>query len=195
MSKKEKKYILVGQTGYCGGKKVFIGFAPANVLHSVSFADVLNEDNGKGYQRRFNNKHSLDFRKYIQQPGSTTIPLTFNLRPDKAKKWELVVKKNGQAKIIISSLNCKVLSQVDCQHRLGYLSDLEIPMVFMTFIGLSPQEEMKTFNVINGRARGLSTSLLDFHDSQLIEDLGRIKPELLVATRLTDDSEIGRAHV
>jgi hypothetical protein len=33
-----------------------------------------------GYQRRFNANHSLDFRKYIQQEKSSTIPLTINAR-------------------------------------------------------------------------------------------------------------------
>src|SRR5438477_466418 len=62
------------------GREVFLGFAPANLLYSLSFADVLDEDTGRGYQRRFNPAHSLDFRKYIQQDKSSTIPLTFNAR-------------------------------------------------------------------------------------------------------------------
>jgi hypothetical protein len=33
------------------GREVFLGFAPANILHSLSFADVLDEDTGRGYQR------------------------------------------------------------------------------------------------------------------------------------------------
>lgn len=45
-----------------------MGFAPANLLHSLSFADVLNEDTGEGYQRKFSRKHSLDFRHLHPQP-------------------------------------------------------------------------------------------------------------------------------
>src|SRR5687768_12661627 len=81
--------LLRGITGVCGGRKVFMGFAPANLLRSLSFADVLNEDSGEGYQRRFSQKHSLDFRRYIRRPNSSTIPLTFNLRPESAALWSL----------------------------------------------------------------------------------------------------------
>ena len=58
--------------GMSAGREVFLGFAPANILHSLSFADILDEDTGRGYQRRFNSAHSLDFRKYIQQEKSST---------------------------------------------------------------------------------------------------------------------------
>ena len=56
----------------------------------MSFADVLNEDTGRGYQRRFNAQHSLDFRRYIQQEAGATIPLTFNLRPRADDAWRIV---------------------------------------------------------------------------------------------------------
>lgn len=59
--------VFEGILGMSAGREVFLGFAPANILHSLSFADVLDEDTGRGYQRRFNATHSLDFRKYIQQ--------------------------------------------------------------------------------------------------------------------------------
>ena len=51
------------------------------------------------------------------------------------------------------------MAQVDCQHRLGHLSDLPIMLPFMCFIGLTEREEMEVFNVINSKAKGLSTSL------------------------------------
>lgn len=164
-----------------------MAFAPAALLHSISFADVLNEDTGQGYQRSFSSKHSQDFRKFIQREGSTTIPLTFNLRDDRAENWNIVETAGIQATLIISTRNIKVLSQVDCQHRLGYLADLEIPLAFMTFIGLTAREEMEIFNVINGKAKGLGSSLLDFHEAKLANDLGRDRPELYIALNLNED--------
>lgn len=184
-----KSIVLNGLLGYCGGKKVFLGFAPANLLYQLSVADVLQEETGKGYQRRFSERHSLDFRKYIQKDGSTTIPLTFNLRPRADSVWKLLPGRSDSASLEISTTAGKVLSQVDCQHRLGHLADLEIPLAFMTFIGLSIKEEMRIFSIINGKAKGLSTSLLDFHETRLIEDLGSERPELYIALRLNDDGE------
>src|SRR5689334_10994749 len=49
--------------GRSAGRDVLMGFAPASLLCALSFADVLDEDTGHGYQRRFNAQHSLDFRR------------------------------------------------------------------------------------------------------------------------------------
>lgn len=177
---------LNGIQGLSGGVSCFMGFAPANLLYQHSFADVLDEESGKGYQRRFNDKHSLDFRNYIQSATSTTIPLTFNLRPERSKYWDIEVVQNC-ATLMIKSEE-KVLSQVDCQHRLGYLADMEVSLPFIAFIGLSEKQEMAVFNTINSKAKGLSGSLLDFHDTKLVADIEKIKPELVLAVRLNDDS-------
>ncbi len=79
------------------------------------------------------------------------------------------------------------MAQVDCQHRLGHLSDLTIELPFMCFVGLTDREEMEVFNVINSKAKGLSTSLLDFHDAQLSGDLAADRPELFIALFLKND--------
>jgi DGQHR domain-containing protein len=166
--------------GKSAGREVLLGFAPAALLHSLSFTDVLNEDTGKGYQRRINAQHSLDFRRYIQQAGSSTIPLTFNLRPVPAGDWALAPV--GAAGVTLAVAKGKrPLAQVDCQHRLGHMDDLDIELPFMCFIGLTEREEMEVFNVINSKARGLSSSLLDFHDAQLATDLGADRPELYIS--------------
>ena len=177
---------ISGSVGFCGARKVFLGFAPASLLRSVSFADVLDEESGKGYQRKFSEQHSLEFRKYIQQSGATTIPLTFNLRPTSAKHWKLTEQSSGRATLEIDESYSRIFTQVDCQHRLGYLKDLPIPLAFMTFIGLSVKEEMEVFNVINSKAKGLSSSLLDYHASKLSADLGTAKPEIYIALKLTE---------
>lgn len=174
--------------GQCGQRKVLLGFAPANVLHEVSFADILDEDSGRGYQRRFNSQHSLDFRRYIQKDCSATIPLTFNLRPRSDDVWRIAEMAGRRARLEISTDVGKVLAQVDCQHRLGHLGDLATELPFMFFIGLSEKEEMEIFSIINGKAKGLSTSLLDFHDAQLTEDLAADRPELFIALFLKNDN-------
>lgn len=173
--------------GQSASRKVFLGFAEASVLHALSFADVLDEATGAGYQRRFSKKHSLDFRRYIQEENSTTIPLTFNLRPSDDDSWKLIERANGQVVVRIDASKPKVLSQVDCQHRLGFLSDSVVSLPFMIFMGLSLQEEMEVFNIINGKAKGLSASLLDFHDAKLAKDVALERPELFIALQLHEN--------
>lgn len=83
----------------------------------------------------------------------------------------------------------KVLSQVDCQHRLGHLNDLDITLPYMCYLGLSVREELEIFNVINSKAKGLSSSLLDFHDATLSSDLAQERPELFITLHLNNNSE------
>jgi DNA sulfur modification protein DndB len=180
---------ISGIVGYSASRRVLIGFAPTNLLHSISFADVLDEEQGRGYQRRFNPQHSLDFRRYIQKDSSSTIPLTFNLRPSKDNSWQLEELSPPHANLLIRRDAGKVLAQVDCQHRLGYLNDLEIILPFMCYLGLSEREELEIFNIINSKAKGLSSSLLDFHDATLATDLAKERPELFIALYLNNTSE------
>jgi DGQHR domain-containing protein len=177
-----------GMLGRCGDREVFLGFARARDLVAYSSADVLDETTGSGYQRRFSKEHSLEFKRYIQTPGATSIPLTFNLRTD-SHGWRLVRGVGNAAVLTLPELPEAVLIQVDGQHRLGYLQASPIEFAFMTYIGLTVEEEMDVFRVINGKAKGLSNSLLDFTDARLIgADLPIVKPELYVALKLHEDT-------
>jgi DNA sulfur modification protein DndB len=173
--------------GLAAALPVLLGFAQARDLYRLSYADVLNEETGLGYQRRINTQHSLDFRRYIQREGSTTIPLTFNLRPESSAAWRVEPTADGRAILVIDGDAGRVMSQVDCQHRLGNLPDLGVSLPFMTFIGLTADEEMRIFNIINGKAKGLNPSLLDFHDGRLATDLASDRPELFVALHLNNE--------
>jgi DGQHR domain-containing protein len=185
---KTAKIEIRGMLGQCGGREVFLGFASARKLAGVSFPDVLDEATGKGYQRRFHREHSLEFKKYIQKPGASTIPLTFNLRAECSQQWDLERASDGGAVLRILDTHAKVMAQVDCQHRLGYLGDSDTPFAFMTFIGLSVTEEMDVFRVINGKAKGLSGSLLDFTEARLSgASLKNHKLELFLALQLQED--------
>jgi DGQHR domain-containing protein len=169
--------------GQSAGRTVLLGFAPANLLCRLSFPDVLDEASGEGYQRPFNERHSLDFRKYIQTPDSATIPLTLNLRPGHEGAWALE-RDGDHLTLVIAHDAAKIMAQVDCQHRLGHVDDLDTSLPFMCFLGLTRMEEMEVFSIINGKAKGLSPSLLDFHAAQLAEDLAAERPELFVALHL-----------
>nr|WP_255550951.1 DGQHR domain-containing protein [Granulicella sp. dw_53] len=177
------------QVGWSAGRRVAIGFAAARVLYALSFADVLVEETGRGYQRRFNAKHSLDFRKYIQKERSSTIPLTFNLRANPTDTWSLNPDIDGPTVLKVREGHEKVLVQVDCQHRLGHLNDVDVQLPFMMFLGLDERAEMEIFNVINSKARGLSNSLLDFHEASLASNLGKEKAELYIAIQLNADPD------
>lgn len=179
-----------GQIGFCGHRRVFCGFAAAGDLVRASYVDAL-DDQGRGYQRRMSRDHSLEFKRYIQQDGATSIPLTFNLREALAGLWELQEAKDGRAAALLLDVSSgPVLSQVDGQHRLGFMQDSPIQFAFMTYLGLSEAEERDVFAVINGKAKGLSSSLLDFISAKSLgNDLGKISPALFIALGLNNDPE------
>jgi len=184
--KKNTALIICGILGYSGDHEVFIGFAPATTLCKHSFPDVLNEDTGEGYQRPYNKTHSLDFRNYISRHGSSTPPLTFNLRNENANSWKIERGDGNYATLIIRD-DVKCLAQVDCQHRLGELASTNIQLAFMTYIGLDLRQEMAIFNVINSKAKGLSSSLTDYHESKLLSDLTTDAPHLFISRQLNED--------
>lgn len=177
-----------GLVGFSGGLPVFMGFECAATLAALSFPDILNEDTGEGYQRPYNKAHSLDFKSYITRPCSSTPPLTFNLRSEYSDAWSIVRGEGNTATLIIQD-NIKCLAQVDCQHRLGELTGVNIQLAFMTYIGLDLRQEMAIFNVINSKAKGLSSSLTDYHESKLLNDLASEAPHLFISRKLNEDLE------
>lgn len=170
-----------------------VGAAPACDLYAVSFADILDEKTEQGYQRPFDPQHSKEFREYIDQPGATTIPLTFNLRGREGAGWKLTrSSQRGLATLAIRRPEDgapRMLAQVDCQHRLGMMADSAVPLTFQCYLGLTPKDEMLIFNTINGKAKGLNPSLLDFHASKLTPELEATQLELFVAKTLHDDPD------
>jgi DGQHR domain-containing protein len=178
---------IIGQLGRCGDREVFLGFASAGDLCRASFPDVLDEASGRGYQRRFTKEHSLEFKRYIQREGATSIPLTFNLRDPLSKRWTLSRDEplKGFATLRLDLAAGQAMVQVDGQHRLGFMHDSPIQFAFMTFIGMSEAEEMEVFRTINGKAKGLSSSLLDFTLAKSFgDDLAKMNPSLFVALGL-----------
>lgn len=180
---------LPGLLGRCGQREVFVAFAAASDLCRASYPDVLDEATGSGYQRRFSRQHSLEFKRYIQAEGATSIPLTFNLRKETGARWRIEKAAGSQCAALLLDLSKgPVLTQVDGQHRLGFMQDSPIPFPFMTFLGMSEQEEMEVFRTINGKAKGLSSSLLDYTAAKSLgDDLAKIDPHLFVALGLNRD--------
>lgn len=175
----------------CGQLAVVLGVAPAGELFDLSFADVLDEDLGTGYQREFDSRHSREFRDYITGGAdATTIPLTFNLRGSPGRGWLLRDSAPPLCSLEIRRPSGRwrsVLSRVDCQHRLGTMRGSDVPLTFQCYLGLTPAQEMSIFNIINSKAKGLSPSLLDYHSTKLVPNLDAVEPALYIAKKLHED--------
>jgi DGQHR domain-containing protein len=188
MKKNSASITIEGLIGKCGHLDVFLGFASAELLCEISAPDTLNDGTGLGYQRPYNRPHSLDFKRYITQEGSSTIPLVFNLRKDFEGQWQLKRGKGNRAHLILKK-GAKSLIIVDGQHRLGELADVSLFFSFMAFIGLDLRTETSLFSVINSKAKGLPSSLTDFLQSKLVNDITQEAPHLYLAKRLNEDPD------
>lgn len=188
MQKNTSIISIEGLLGKCGHLDVFLGFASAQLLCEISAADTLNDGTGLGYQRPYNRPHSLDFKRYITQESSSTIPLVFNLRKDLESQWQLKMGKGNRARLLLKK-GGKSLIIVDGQHRLGELTDVSLPFSFMAFIGLDLRTEMSLFSVINSKAKGLPSSLTDYLQSKLVNDIAQDAPHLFLAKRLNEDPD------
>jgi hypothetical protein len=114
------------------------GRLPLPVQSSSSQSTVRTTVNGLSPHnaRRFNVHHSLDFRRYIKTAHGSTIPLTLNIRPREDGAWKIVALDGQRVRLEIAEGATEIFSQVDCQHRLGHLADIDLELPFMCFIGL-----------------------------------------------------------
>lgn len=186
MKKISAFYNLYGHLGQAGHHQAFLGFASASLLKQCSYIDLFIEDTGEGYQRPINRRHALDFKNYIQSPGTSTLPVAFNLRTETKLLWKIKPGKNGTATLYLKQ-DSPCLSLIDGQHRLHELTDVEIPLAYIAYIELDLRTEMALFNTINSKAKGISSSLTDYHQSILLSNLVEEAPHLYIARRLQED--------
>lgn len=170
--------------GHAGSYPVLLGSAPLSLLHSISFVDQFDMDSEEGVQRPLHKAHAQEFRKYIErsaQGGKVTAPpLIFSMREEaKVQNGHLVIPANKK----------KTLARVDCQHRLEFTGDLDVPMPFVIYMGLSKEEETEIFTTINDKHKGLTKSLVDSHHLSLSQAPEDEIPHIAIAAKLNKDAD------
>lgn len=170
--------------GHAGSYPVLMGSAPLSLLHSVSFVDQFDMDAVEGVQRPLNKAHAHSFKKYIEKGENggkvTAPPLIFSMR-EEAKV------QNGT--LVIPASKKKVLARVDCQHRLEFTGDLNVPLPFIIYMGLSKEEETEIFTTINDKHMGLTKSLVDSHLLTLSKSPEEEIPHISIAAKLNKDAD------
>lgn len=143
------------------GRVVYQGFVSSQVAINFSYSKLYNDPSGKGYQRPINKKRCEDFASYLSQgEDSLYTPILLNA----AGNWEFYAYDKQRPNL--GRLLCKKKGTLmDGQHRLGGIekyinetaSTLSVP--FLAFHYLDDDEEIKLFDVINTKAKGIGTSL------------------------------------
>lgn len=163
------------------GKVAYQGHIPATIALQAIYVKPYDDPSGKGYQRPVDTKRSKDFALYLSQ-GDDSLFTPILLNP--ASNWEF--STYDKVRPSYGRLICKEkASLMDGQHRLGGIrqyiqetnSDINIP--FLAFHFLDDDEEVRLFDTINTKAKGIGTSLSKYlrRDS---DDLSWIATELLV---------------
>lgn len=143
------------------GRVTYQGFVSSQVAITFSYSKLYNDPSGKGYQRPINKKRCTDFANYLSQgEDSLYTPILLNA----AGNWDFQAYDNHRPNL--GRLICKKKATLmDGQHRLGgieeYISETDstLNVPFLAFHYLDDDEEIKLFDVINTKAKGIGTSL------------------------------------
>lgn len=143
------------------GRVAYQGFVSSQVAVTFSYSKLYNDPSGKGYQRPINKKRCTDFANYLSKgEDSLYTPILLNA----AGNWEFHAYDKNRPNF--GRLVCKKKATLmDGQHRLGgikeYISETDstLNVPFLAFHYLDDDEEIKLFDVINTKAKGIGTSL------------------------------------
>lgn len=136
---------------------------------------------GRGYQRPVNSKRCEDFAKYLSMGEDALFtPILINA----SSNWEFTSYDSSRPSF--GRLFCKgKASLMDGQHRMGGIqkyiqeTNADISVPFLAFHSLDEDEEIKLFDTINTKAKGIGPSLSKFlrRDS---DDISWVATELML---------------
>lgn len=143
------------------GRVTYQGFASSQNAINFSYSKLYNDPSGKGYQRPIDQRRSKDFAKYLSQgEDALYTPILLNA----CGNWEFYAYDKQRPSL--GRLICKKKATLmDGQHRLSGIreyiaeTDSTLNVPFLAFHYLDEDEEIKLFDVINTKAKGIGTSL------------------------------------
>ncbi|MBB3152196.1 DNA sulfur modification protein DndB [Paenibacillus endophyticus] len=162
------------------GKVAYQSYFSASIGINLIYVKPYNLPSGKGYQRPVDSKRCADFAQYLSKGEDALFtPILLNA----GANWEFV--SYDKQRPSYGRLFCKgKASLMDGQHRVGGIekyvretnSDISIP--FLAFHSLDEDEEIKLFDTINTKAKGIGPSLSKFlrRDS---DDISWIATEMM----------------
>ena len=170
----------------CLGRIVFRGSCPAKKLVEASWIDFHDLDRNRyGYQRPFDEKRSQLAADYAENISDAFWPecilairdndeieeeedkvnWKFVEYPGAGGKFgKLVVKYNETKTENIAGVVVpwrRAFSEVDCQHRLGKMTNSNKLVTFCCFVDMKRKDEAIIFRTINDKQKKISTSLVD----------------------------------
>lgn len=146
------------------GRVAYQGFVSSHIAINFSYSKLYNDPSGKGYQRPIDKRRSKDFASYLSQgEDALYTPILLNA----CGNWDFYAYDKHRPNF--GRLVCrKKATLMDGQHRLSGIkeyideTDSTLNVPFLVFHYLDDEEEIKLFDVINTKAKGIGTSLSRF---------------------------------
>lgn len=163
------------------GRVIYQGAVSSQIAINFCYSKLFNDPSGKGYQRPINKKRCKDFADYLSQgEDSLYTPILLNA----CGNWEFHAYDRSRGSY--GRLVCrKKGTLMDGQHRLGgikeYISETDstLTVPFLAFHYLDDDDEIKLFDVINTKAKGIGTSLSRYLNRNN-DDFGWIATNLIL---------------
>ncbi|NBC70806.1 DGQHR domain-containing protein [Paenibacillus sacheonensis] len=143
------------------GKVSYLGNIISTEALQLTYVKPFDLPTGKGYQRPVDLKRCKDFSFYLSNGADSLFtPILLNAEGN----WEFA--SYDKQRPAFGRLLCKAkASLMDGQHRLGGIklyvdeTNTEINVPFLAFHYLDEDEEIKLFDTINTKAKGIGVSL------------------------------------
>lgn len=143
------------------GRVTYQGYVSSQIATNFTYSKLYNDSSGKGYQRPIDKKRCKDFANYLSQgEDALYTPILLNA----SGNWEFHAYDKHRPNF--GRLICKKKATLmDGQHRLGGIkeyiteTDSTLNVPFLAFHHLDDDEEIKLFDIINTKAKGIGTSL------------------------------------
>lgn len=145
------------------GRIIYQGNLMSQHADALSTIPLYNHPDGTGYQRPFDSARAMSYAKYLEESDACLTPIVLNADG----KWNF--EAYDEAEPDYGKLFCQGPARViDGQHRLGGIDKYHrklmhedgLPVPFMAFHVLYPEEEVSIFDTINTNQIGLTKSLL-----------------------------------
>ncbi|WP_053376060.1 DGQHR domain-containing protein [Paenibacillus sp. FJAT-27812] len=182
MNSLPRQYVIENVLQYkMRGKVAYQSHIASTTALDLTFVKPFDDPSGKGYQRPVDPKRCHEFAVYLSKGEDALFtPVLLNA----CGNWEFSCYDKQRPNF--GRLLCKgKASLMDGQHRLGGIkrytqeTNSEISIPFLAFHCLDDDEEIKLFDTINTKAKGIGPSLSKYlrRDS---DDLSWVATELLM---------------
>lgn len=145
------------------GRVIYQGQLLSHQAAALSTIPLYNHPDGTGYQRPFDSNRALAYAHYVSERDACLTPVVLNA--DGKWTFEPYSAEHPDFGRLICTGPARV---IDGQHRLGGIDkyhrvlrqDEVLPIPFLAFHVLYPEEEVAIFDTINTNQVGLTKSLL-----------------------------------